>query len=75
MHMREYDYRSLHALMLRAGFGSVKFALVASGHWLATPPHWLLLGIERAVLRLPVRLRRNHLIGFLMGVTAIATKQ
>jgi len=74
MHMREYDYRSLHALMLRVGFRSVEFALVAAGHWLATPPYWLLLGIERAMQRLPVRLRCNGLIGFLMGITAIATK-
>ena len=73
LHIREYDYRSLRALMLRAGFRSVKFAMVAGGYWFA-PPYRLLHGIERALRRLPARLRRNHLTWVLMGITAIATK-
>jgi ubiquinone/menaquinone biosynthesis C-methylase UbiE len=74
MHMREYDYRSLRALMLQAGFRPVEFPLVVAGYWLATPPYRLLHGIERALQRLPARLRRNHLAGVLMGITAVATK-
>jgi SAM-dependent methyltransferase len=74
MHMCEYDYRSLRALMLQAGFRQVEFRLVAAGYWLATPPYRLLHVIERALQRLPARLRRNHLAGVLMGITAVATK-
>jgi ubiquinone/menaquinone biosynthesis C-methylase UbiE len=73
-HMREYDYCSLHALMLQAGFRSVEFPLVVSGYSLATPPYHLLGGIERALQRLPARARRNQLARFLMGITAVATK-
>jgi hypothetical protein len=39
MHMREYDYGSLRALMLQAGFRPVEFPLVVAGYWLATPPY------------------------------------
>ncbi|MER8548152.1 methyltransferase domain-containing protein [Mesorhizobium sp. M1169] len=74
MHMREYDYRSLRALMLQAGFRPVEFPLVVAGYWLATPPYRLLHGIERALQRLPARLRRIQLAGILMGITAVATK-
>jgi ubiquinone/menaquinone biosynthesis C-methylase UbiE len=74
MHMREYDYRSLRDLVLRAGFRRVEFPLVVAGYRLATPPCRLLLGIELALQRLPARLRRNRLAGVLMGITAIATK-
>jgi ubiquinone/menaquinone biosynthesis C-methylase UbiE len=73
-HMREYDYCSLRALMLQAGFRSVEFPLVVSGYSLATPPYQLLGGIERALQRLPARARRNQLARFLMGITAVATK-
>ncbi|MER8480046.1 MULTISPECIES: methyltransferase domain-containing protein [unclassified Mesorhizobium] len=73
-HMREYDYRSLRALMLQAGFRTIEFPLVVAGYWLATPPYRLLHGIERAVQRLPARLRHNQLAGVLMGITAVATK-
>jgi hypothetical protein len=31
-------------------------------------------GIEWALQRFPARLRRNHVAGVLMGITAIATK-
>ena len=74
MHMREYDYGSLHPLMLRAGFRSVEFPLVVSGYSLATPPYQLLHGIERALQRLPGRLRHTYLARFLMGITAVAIK-
>jgi ubiquinone/menaquinone biosynthesis C-methylase UbiE len=74
MHMREYDYGSLHPLMLQAGFRSVQFPLVVAGYWLATPPYQLLRGIERALQRLPGRLRHTYLARFLMGITAVATK-
>ncbi len=74
MHMREYDYRSLRALMLQAGFYPIKFPVVVAGYWLATPPYWLLHGSERALQRLPARLRRNQLATVLMGITAVATK-
>jgi SAM-dependent methyltransferase len=74
MHMREYDFRSLRALMLRAGFRRVEFPLVIAGYRLATPPYRLMRGIEWALQRLPARLRRNHVAGVLMGITAIATK-
>ncbi len=74
MHMREYDYGSLRALMLQAGFRSVQFPLVVAGYWLATPPYQPLRGIERALQRLPGRLRHTYLARFLMGITAVATK-
>jgi hypothetical protein len=74
MHMREYDYRSLRALMLQAGFPQIEFPLVIDEYWLATPPYWLLHGIERALQRLPARLRRSRLADVLMGITAVATK-
>ena len=74
MHMREYDYRSLRALILAAGFRRVKFPLVIAGYRLATPPYWLLRGIERTLGQLPMHLRRSQLVGALMGITAIATK-
>lgn len=74
MHMREYDYCSLRALMLQAGFRLIEFPLVVAGHWLATPPYPLLRGIELALQQLPARLRRNQLAGVLMGITAVATK-
>jgi SAM-dependent methyltransferase len=73
-HMREYDYRSLRALMLKTGFRSVEFPLVVSGYWLATPPYRLLRHIERVLRGLPARVRHNHLARFLMGITAVATK-
>jgi SAM-dependent methyltransferase len=74
MHMREYDYGSLRALMLQAGFRSVEFPLVVAGYQLATPPYQLLRGIERALQRLPAGLRCNVLARFLMGITAVATR-
>jgi SAM-dependent methyltransferase len=74
MHMREYDYSSLRALMLKAGFHSVEFPLVASGHRIATPPYQLMRGIEQALPRLPGRLRHTYLARFLMGITAVAAK-
>lgn len=74
MHMREYDYCSLRALMLQAGFRRIEFPLVVAGYWLATPPYWFLHGIERALQWLPARLRRNQLSGVLMGITAVAIK-
>jgi SAM-dependent methyltransferase len=74
MHMCEYNYRSLRALMLQAGFRTVEFPLVAAGYWLAAPPYRLLHGIERALQRLPGRLRHNRLVGVLAGVTAVAMK-
>lgn len=74
MHMREYDYRSLRALMLKAGFRRVEFPLVIAGYRLATLPYRLMRGIEWALQRLPARLRRNRLADVLMGITAIATK-
>jgi SAM-dependent methyltransferase len=74
MHMREYDYGSLRALMLQAGFRSVEFPLVVAGYQLATPPYRLLRGIEQALQRLPARLRCNVLARFLMGITAVATR-
>jgi SAM-dependent methyltransferase len=74
MHMREYDYGSLRALMLQAGFSSVQFPLVVAGYWVAAPPYQLLHGIERALQRLPGRLRHSYLARFLMGITAVATK-
>ena len=74
MHMREYDYRSLRALMLQAGFRQIEFPLVVDGYWLATPSYRLLHGIERALQRLPARLRRSRLADVLMGITAVATK-
>jgi ubiquinone/menaquinone biosynthesis C-methylase UbiE len=73
-HMREYDYRSLRALMLKTGFHSVEFPLVISGYWLATPSYRLLSRIERVLRRLPAGVRHNHLARFLMGITAVATK-
>ncbi|MGX5844816.1 hypothetical protein ACWGTI_29360 [Mesorhizobium sp. ArgA1] len=72
--MREYDYCSLRALMLQAGFRLIEFPLVVAGYWLATPPYRLLRGIELALQQLPARLRRNQLAGVLMGITAVATK-
>ncbi|WP_245502123.1 class I SAM-dependent methyltransferase [Bradyrhizobium betae] len=74
MHMREYDFRSLRALMLRAGFRRVEFPLVIAGYRLVTPPYPLMRGIEWALQLLPARLRRNDMAGVLMGITAIATK-
>ncbi|MHC2576699.1 SAM-dependent methyltransferase [Bradyrhizobium diazoefficiens] len=74
MHMREYDYGSLRALMLQAGFRSVQFLLVVAGYRVAAPPYQLLRGIERALQRLPGRLRHSYLARFLMGITAVATK-
>jgi SAM-dependent methyltransferase len=74
MHMREYDYGSLRALMLQAGFRSVEFPLVVAGYQLATPPYGLLRGIERGLQRLPARLRCNVLARFVMGITAVATR-
>lgn len=74
LHMREYNYHSLRALMLQAGFRPIEFPLVVAGYWLATPPYWLLHGTERALQRLPARLRRNQLADVLMGITAVATK-
>jgi ubiquinone/menaquinone biosynthesis C-methylase UbiE len=74
MHMREYDYGSLRALMVQAGFRSVEFPLVVAGYRLATPPYQLLRGIERTLQGLPGRLRHTYLARFLMGVTAVATK-
>ncbi|RWP79957.1 hypothetical protein [Mesorhizobium sp.] len=56
-----------------AGFRRIEFPLVA-GYWLTTPPYRFLHGIERALQRLPARLRRNQLAGVLMGITAVATK-
>ncbi len=74
MHMREYDYASLRALMLRAGFRSVVFPLVVAGHWITAPPYPVLRGLERSLQQLPARLRHNPLARLLMGITAIATK-
>jgi ubiquinone/menaquinone biosynthesis C-methylase UbiE len=74
MYMREYDYRSLRALLLQAGFRQIEFPLVVDGYWLATPPYWLLHGIERALQWLPAQLRRSRLADVLMGITAVATK-
>jgi hypothetical protein len=74
MHMREYDYESLRALMLKAGFRSIEFPLVVSGYWIATPPYPLLRGIERTLQWLPGRLRHSYMARFLMGITAVATK-
>lgn len=73
-HMREYDYHSLRALMLRAGFRRVKFPLMVAGYRLATPPYRLLRSIEWVLQRLPARLRRNQMAGILMGITTVATK-
>lgn len=74
MHMREYDYHSLRTLFLAAGFRRVEFPLVIAGYRFATPPYWLLRGIEWALQKVPAHLRHNQLIGVLMGITAIATK-
>ena len=74
MHMREYDYRSLRAVMLQAGFRSVAFPLIVPGHWIATPPYGLMHLAERTLRRLPARLRCSLMARFLMGITAIATK-
>jgi ubiquinone/menaquinone biosynthesis C-methylase UbiE len=74
LHMREYHYGSLRPLMLKAGFRSVQFPLVVSGYSLATPPYQLLRGVERALQRLPGRLRHTYLARFLMGITAVVIK-
>ncbi|MGH6777507.1 MAG: methyltransferase domain-containing protein [Bradyrhizobium sp.] len=72
-HMREYDYGSLRALLLEAGFSRVRFPLVVRGLRLATPPYPVLRGIERALAAMP-SLKRARISGILMGITALATK-
>jgi SAM-dependent methyltransferase len=73
-HTREYDYGSLRALLLGAGFSRVSFPLVVRGFRLATPPYLMLRGLELALGSVPGNLRRGRLAGIVMGIMALVTK-
>jgi|EndMetStandDraft_2_1072991.scaffolds.fasta_scaffold121823_1 SAM-dependent methyltransferase len=74
-HMREYDYGSMRAILLGAGFSRADFPLVVRGRRLGTPPYAALRALERMLLSMPRGFRRRvRFVTPLMGVTAIGTK-
>jgi SAM-dependent methyltransferase len=73
-HMQEYDYGSLRALLMEAGFSRVSFPLVVRGFRLATPPYPMLRGMEYVLEAAPTVIRRGRAAGIIMGITALVTK-
>jgi SAM-dependent methyltransferase len=74
-HMREYDYGSMRAILLSAGFSRVDFPIVVRGRRLGTPPYPALRALELMLLAMPNGFRRKlRIVRPLMGVTAIGTK-
>jgi SAM-dependent methyltransferase len=57
-HLKEYTYRELRNLFRAAGFEGTSPWAGFKGHFLRLP-EWLVLGVEWALGRLPVRMRRN----------------
>jgi SAM-dependent methyltransferase len=74
-HMREYDYGSMRAILLGAGFRRVDFPLVVGGRRLGTPPYVALRALEVMLSSMPSGFRRKvRFMTPLMGITAIGIK-
>ncbi len=76
-HLKEYDYRSIRALLLAAGFRRVRFYLIRATRLIPIPARALSL-FEVALSVLPGRVRtaltENKIAEGLFGICAIARK-
>ncbi|MBV8634375.1 MAG: class I SAM-dependent methyltransferase [Burkholderiaceae bacterium] len=71
-HLREYDYGSIHALFLRAGFRSLRFYVIR-GERKIRLPYWLARTAEWALQR-SARLARVRQLRRLMDLNVVGTK-
>ncbi len=75
LHLREYDYASLHALFLKAGFRAVDFYITGGARQFRTP-YWAVRAAEACVLSvasqtLRARIANLPFIRQAMGLTAV----
>ena len=78
LHLKEYTYSDLSALMRSAGFTKVSAVVNFKNHIIMQPPLSLMKLLERAYVLLPLALRRSlrpsRAVAVIFGVEIIATK-